>query len=150
MANIDVTDAQAWIEPTKLTLSELDTQLESQVVTQIFGRLLGTYNTSTWNSPATTPNIVRSIIAMYYVAWTYDKTYSDDAEANEYARLLRQYADTNIAGLVSGSIELVELPTESSAVGKPSFFPNDLSSATAPTTENPSDGPPSFTMGTVF
>lgn len=150
MASIELADAQAWIEPTKLTLSALDEQLEAQIVTQIYSRLFGTFNTTTWNSPATTPAIVRSIIAMYYVAWTYDKYYSDDAEANAYAERLRAYADANIAGLVAGAIELIELPDANVGVSSPTFFPNDASSANSPTRDNPSDGPPSFTMGTVF
>lgn len=150
MANIELADAQAWIEPTKLTLSALDVQLEAQVTTQIYSRLLGTFETTSWNTPATTPAIVRSIIAMYYVAWVYDRAYSDDAEANAYAQLLRQYADANIAGLIAGTIELVELPDANVGVSSPSFFPNDASSARQPTPENPSDGPPSFTMGTIF
>lgn len=150
MTSIGLNDVQAWIEPTKLALSEIDTDLESQVTDQIFGRLLGTFDTTTWNSPSTTPGIIRSAIAMYYTAWLYDKTYSDDAEANAYATLLRQYADLNINGLIAGTIEIIELPDVNVGVSSPSFFPNDESSANCPTVDNPSDGPPSFTMGTVF
>jgi hypothetical protein len=149
-AHIGIDDANAWLEPTKLTLSDIDPNLEGQVSAQIFGRLLASFDTSTWLTSATTPQIVRTVIAMYYVAWTYDKFYSDDAESNAYASLLRQNADLIIAGLLAGTIELVELPTANDEIGSPVFFPNDVSSAACPTADNPSAGGPSFTMGTVF
>jgi hypothetical protein len=151
MTSIELADAQAWIEPTKLTLSTIDANLESQITTQIFARLpSASFTTTAWVTPATTPAIVRTTIAMYYVAWMYDKYYSDDAEANAYAELLRQYADLNIAGLIAGSIELEEGPGVVTDAGSPSFFPTDESSRNQPTVDNPSDGPPAFTMGTVF
>lgn len=150
VARISLADANAWLEPTKLALSELDANLEAQITTQIFARLLGSFDTSTWVNSNTTPAVVRSAIAMYYVAWTYDKFYSDDAEANAYAALLRQYADLTLSGLIGGTIELEELPTANDGISKPSFFPTDASSANEPTADNPSDGGPSFTMGTVF
>lgn len=148
--HISIDDAQAWIEPTKLTLSTLDTNLEAQVSALVLSRLLGTFDTASWVNDSTTPGIVRTIIAMHYVAWLYDKYYSDDAEDNAYAALLRRYADANIAGLVAGNIELIELPDANEGVSSPVFFPNDLSSAQEPTDTNPSDGGPAFTMGRVF
>ena len=148
--HITLAEANAWLEPTKLTLSAIDSELEAQVTNLIFARLLGTFDTASWLNVATTPKIVRTIIAMHYVAWTYDKTYSDDAESNAYAALLRQYADANLVGLIAGNIELEELPDANVGVSSPSFFPNDASSVREPTQDHPSDGPPSFTMGTVF
>lgn len=150
MARITLAEANAWLEPTKLTLAAIDPELESQVVNLVFGRLAPVFETGSWLNDASTPSIVRTIIAMHYVAWTYDKYYSDDAESNAYARLLRQYADVNIAALVSGDIELVELPMANDEIKKPAFFPNDVSSANDPTPDNPSDGGPSFLMGSVF
>lgn len=148
--HISLAEANAWSEPTKLTLSAIDAVLEDQISTLIFSRLLGTFDTTTWVNEASTPKIVRTIIAMHYVAWTYDKFYSDDAEANAYAALLRSYADANLAGLIAGNIELIELPGANDTVSSPAFFPNDASSDRQPTVDNPSDGPPAFTMGTVF
>lgn len=154
MARITVAEANAWSEPTKLTLTpttfNADAELEQQIASQILSRLMGTFDTSTWTSETTTPKIVRTIIAMYFVSWIYDRAYSDDAEANAYAALLRQYADANIAGLIAGQIDLEEFPDANVGVGSPSFFPTDASSARVATPEAPSDGPPSFTMGTVF
>lgn len=149
MPHIGVADAQAWTEPTKLPISALDAALEDNVTKLVFGMLTPTYNTTGWTSEATTPALVRTIIAMHYVAWLYDKHYAQEAEESAYANTLRRYADANIAGLLAGTITLDEyvLPAE---VFNPSFFPNDLSSANEPTVDNPSDGGPSFMMGSVF
>jgi hypothetical protein len=148
--HISVDEANAWVDSTKLAVSSIDANLEQQVTASIFARLLGTFDTTTWINTSTTPQIVRTIIAMYYISWIYDRAYSDDAESNAYAALLRQYADANIAGLVAGTIELAELPDANAGVSSPTFFPTDFSSSQEPTDLNPSDGPPAFTMGTTF
>lgn len=150
MAHFTVAELNAWSEPTKLTLSAIDSSLELQVATQVLPQLASVFNTSTWTNDATTPALVRSIMAMYYVAWIYDRTYSEDAESNEYSQLLRTTAQANINGLINGTVILAEDPTANAYSGTPSFYPNDASSALAPTAETPSDGPPSFMIGTVF
>jgi hypothetical protein len=148
--HITLAEARAWLEPTKLTLSTLDSELEAQVATQVFAQLLGTFDTTTWVNAGSTPKAIRTMISMYYVAWTYDKHYSDDAENNAYADKLRRYADIMLAQLIAGTLELEELPDANIGVSSPSFFPNDESSAREPSDLSPSDGPPSFTMGTRF
>lgn len=147
---ITLADANAWLESTKLTLSAIDPELERQISSLILGRLAPVFDTSSWLNDQSTPALVRTIIAMNYVAWVYDKNYSDDAEDNAYARLLRQYADVNMAALIAGDIELAEAPEANDEITKPAFFPNDVSSANEPTPDNPSDGGPSFLMGSVF
>jgi hypothetical protein len=116
----------------------------------IFPRLLvAGYPTATWVNEASTPALIRTIIAMYYIAALYDRHYAQEEEESSYAITLRSLADANITGLISGSVELseYELPVTG---GTPSFFPNDLSSANEPTVDNPSDGGPAFMMGTIF
>jgi hypothetical protein len=154
MAHIDVSDANAWLEGTKLTLTDLDTSLESQISTQILAKLAGTFSTTaTWADPSSTPALVRSIIAMYYVAAVYDKHYADDVDdsSSNYAATLRGLADANIAGLLDGTLSLVEDPTANASQGAPVFFPTDASSDNRiGFHEDPSDGGPAFLMGTVF
>jgi hypothetical protein len=150
MAHITLDEANAWLEPTKLALTAIDENLEHQVVSLIYGRLAPVFNTSSWVNSAGTPEIIRTIIAMHYIAWTYDKFYSDDAEANAYAQTLRAVADANLQALLNGDVELVEQPTANDEIKKPSFFPNDISSANEPTPDRPSDGGPAFTMGSIF
>jgi len=158
--HIAAAEVNAWFEPSKLSLSvdeftknPENVQLESQIVTQVFSRLRAVFDTSTWVDNATTPKLVKSICAMLIAAWIYDRVYSENAELEEtatYAELLRRTAEANIQMLLSGMIVLEENPTAAAGIGQPSFFPNDLSSSLCPTSENPSDGPPAFTMGQVF
>jgi hypothetical protein len=97
----------------------------------------------------TTPKLVRKIIAMYYCGWAYDRQYSETSDSNDYADRLRAMADSLIEGLISGSIDLIEIPGMP-PTSEPEFFPTDVSSANLPSMEFPSDGPPKFTMGKVF
>jgi hypothetical protein len=150
MVHISVLEAQAWAESSKLPVSSVDANLEGQIVNLIFPRLsVGGFPITTWTNEASTPSLVRTIIAMYYIAALYDKHYAQEEEEASYANTLRSLADSNIAGLISGAIELAEyeLP-ETDLI--PSFFPNDLSSANEPTVDSPSDGGPAFMMGQVF
>lgn len=150
--HITLDEVNAWAESTKLDFSagELDEALERHVSTQIISRLRGTFDVSTWVDDATTPKLVRTLISMLYMAWYYDKHYSDDAEANAYAQLLRETVEANILGLLSGDIILEEFPDANIGVGTPSFFPTDASSSRPSSSMFPSDGPPVFTMGSVF
>lgn len=150
MSHITVAEANAWFESTKLALTSIESELEAQVASSILSRLTAVFDVSAWIDQTSTPKLVRSIIAMYYCSWVYDRAYSDDAkEENDYANLLRRMAEANILGLLSGVIVIPESP-DNADVGVPTFFPNDLSSSLEPTPESPSDGGPAFMMGTVF
>lgn len=149
MAHITLAEAQAWTETSKLTLASLDLALESQVSAEVFARLGDGYDTSVWVDEADTPDIVRAIISMYYVSWIYDRTFSSDGanNPNDYAMRLRARADMLLTSIVQGDIDI---PGEVVNTGSPAFYPNDASSALAPTPEDPSLGPAAFTMGTVW
>ena len=150
MARIELSDAQAWVEKTKLTFAELDPDLLQQVESQVIARLSGQFETVTWVDAATTPKMVKSVIAMLYVAWYYDRSYSEDQEqGNDYAALLRASAEALMTGILDGSVDLPEVPG-SPEPGGPSFYPTDASSALSPTLEDPSLGPAAFSMGAKF
>ena len=151
MANININDAKAWTEPTKVgdNFDTLDADLEAQVSQIILGQLGQRFSIVGWLAPESTPKLVKTIIAMYYVSYLYDKTYSTDDNASAYAVILRNQADLNLAGLISGNIDLPEVP-ESTGFDTPSFYPNDASSMQDPTYEDPSLGPASFSMGRTF
>lgn len=150
MAHITLGDAQAWIEPSKLTLSTLDTTLENAVSSQVFAQLGSVYNTADWVDEMDTPDVIRGLISMYYVSWIYDRTFSSDGNNNpgDYATRLRQRADMLLTSIVAGDVDIPEQPT--STVSEPSFYPNDASSALEPSRDDPSLGPAAFTMGTVW
>jgi hypothetical protein len=145
---------QAWVEASRLssTFDTVEDDLESQVVNQLWARLIGSFDINTWTDENNTPNLIRSILAMQYVAWLYEKSFStDDEDGSAYATLLRMTAENNIAALLAGTIELPDVPSSvDSTLGQPSFFPNDASSSVYPTPDAPADGPGSFSMGQVF
>lgn len=159
MAHITVADAQVWLEGTKAHLTSLDTGLETQISTLVLGRLADTFAatvTSTWVDNNTTPEIVKQVIAMMYAGWYYDRQYSEmvAAEGTSYGMVLREYAETLIEGLISGSIILVEVPPGQPET-LPEFYPNDASSTSDAllNNTNPDDislGPAIFGTQKVF
>jgi hypothetical protein len=150
-ARISLAEAQAWLEQTKLVLPLLDASMEAQISSQILGRLSVAYPVEvvTWTTEANTPQLVRSIISMFYAGWFYDRQYSENPEDNSYADRLRAWAEQLLMGLIEGTIDIPEVPGQP-AIGEPVFFPTDASSAACPTSDNPSDGGPKFLMGKVF
>lgn len=150
MSYITINSAQAWLEETKLTLGEIDSELEDSIVTQIIGRLASTFDTSSWLNTASTPSLVLKIMSMHYVAWYYDRQYSEDTDGNGYAARLRSMAEQLIIGLIDGSVELVGANGQESPNTGASFYPNDISSAEEPTLSDLSLGKEVFSMGKVF
>lgn len=150
MALITPTDAQGWAEPTKLSVSTLNVSLLEQLESEILARINSSYDTTVWTTPANTPNVIKTIIAKMYVAWFYDRQYSENQDqGNDYAAMLRANAEMLIEGLVDGTITIPGVTPIGSGAGA-SFYPNDLSSASTPTFEDPSLGPAKFSMGKVF
>lgn len=144
-------DVNAWLEPTKLTVSTIESALSDQITEQVFSRLRNSFsNITTWTSETTTPVLVKSIVAMLYAAAIYERAYGDDHDdTNNYAGLLRAMAEANITGLQSGILELAE-DTGNQGSSAPAYFPSDASSANPASMDAPSDGGPYFTMGMVF
>lgn len=126
MAHITVTEAQAWLEGTKLTIGALDTSLETQVASVVLAQLSNAYTVTAWTDNTSTPSLVRTIIAMKYAAWFYRRQYSENADDLDYADKLDAWADSLIAGIVSGAIALAEVPV-GSTVELPSYYPTDTS-----------------------
>lgn len=151
MPRIAAGDAQAWAEGTKLPIEQLDPALLSQVEVRVVARLTAAFpdDIATWASPETTPDIVKSVIAMLYVAWFYDRQYSEEQESlNDYAVLLRSQAEELITGILDGSIVIpgIVVPT----LDGPAFYPDDASSSLCPTPYDRSLGDAKFSMGQVF
>lgn len=151
MPRIQAQDAQAWAEKTKLPITQLDSELIAQIETRVLARLSAAFpdDVSTWVSPDTTPSIIKTVISMQYVAWFYDRQYSEEQEAlNDYAVLLRAEAEALIQGILDGSIDVpgVVVPT----IGDPGYYPNDVSSALEPTSTDRSLGDAKFSMGQVY
>jgi hypothetical protein len=151
VAHIDVTEAQAWAPPDKLTVSSLDANLESGISTTVLAKLAVSFPTSGWTSSSNTPSIVRKIIAMEYVATYINRAYATDEALNEYAAWLFGMAESLIQGLVAGTLSIdPDAPIQPADSSTPVYYPTDASSAQQPTTDDPSLGGPAFTLGRVW
>jgi hypothetical protein len=153
MTHVTSAEVNAYLEDTKLAVASISdvADLDDQVTRPIFARLeRGGYSTASWINESSTPALVRTLIAMYIASRLYDRAYADDADGAPYARRLMLFADQTLDSIISGDMEIIEFPTTTGDLLIPEFFPNDDSSATPASIEFPEDGPPSFTMGTVF
>jgi hypothetical protein len=144
-------DVQAWLEPTKMTVNTIDIELEQQIAAEIMGVLASVHpeQVPSWTTAINTPIIVKKIIAMQLAGWMYLRQYSETDDGNPYAYRLINKAEDLLQGIISGAVDIVEVPGVPTA-GQPVFFPTDASSASLPTRDNPSDGPPRFSMAQVF
>lgn len=153
MARITVAEAQAWLEPTKGDLGgDLDSDLLPQIESRILGRVASSYDTSGWTTNVNTPQIIRTCIAMTYVAWAYRKQYSEEGETNQYADLLLASVEATLEGIINGTIVVVEVPVGDSTVGQPTFYPTDISTAQDPLDfpDDTSVGANAFSMNKIF
>ena len=137
--NIEVGEVQAWLETTKADLgSDLDEELEESIATQVLARVSLRFDTSAWTTPETTPKLIRKILAMKYASWYYQRQYSEDSDtANDYALLLNAQAETLLAGVIDGSLDIPEIEAPESSAGYGMGSVEVLP-------------PPAFTMGRVF
>jgi hypothetical protein len=152
VARISVEEVKAWVEPTKLPIAALDTDLATQVEELVLSRIASAYDVSTWVNAATTPKLVRSAISMLYVSVYYDRQYSEDERSNAWARRLSNMVDSMINGIVTGAIDLLDV-VGNAPNSAASFFPNDASSAIVDSylqDLDPSLGPAAFSMGRRF
>jgi hypothetical protein len=145
MALISLQEAQAWGEKTKLAPAwkeGLDAALLEQVQSEVVGNIASVADTSGWTDSASTPTLVKTIIAKLYVAWLIDRQYSEDEDLSAYAALLRATALSLQTSIVESDIDLVP---GSSGDGLPSVYPND---STVDRFGNPYG--PYFTMDAIF
>jgi hypothetical protein len=132
MARILLTEAAAWGEKTKLAtvLATLDTDLLTQVENEVLGRLASVADTSSWVDSATTPGLVKTILAKLYVAWVIDRQYSEDEDLNAYATLLRAGAQTLLDDIISSEVDIPGAIVNGD--GLPSVYPTDTDPLAGP------------------
>lgn len=150
MARVTLPEVQGWLDPVKLTIASLDTELLAQLEEEILARLSVAYDTSGWTTDSNTPKLIRTIISKTYASFLYDRFYSEDQEeGNDYAARLNANAEMLIMGLIEGRIILPGGPETATSRG-PSYFPTDASSALEPTDDHPEWGGPKFSMNSRF
>jgi len=149
MARVTLNEVRAWVEPTKLPLSALDTELLAHLEEEALVRLSSTYDVDVWVDSGTTPKIVRTIISKLYASFYIDRAYSENQDdGNDYAIKLAENAEMLLTGLVIGDFEIPNNPPDNSS--SPSFYPTNASSSQTPTLSDPSLGGPHFSLGKVF
>jgi hypothetical protein len=154
MARITVAEAQAWGESSKIQVT-LDAPLLAHAETLILAKIGRAYDPlliqSLWVNEATTPQIVRTLIALQYVSLFYDRAYSEDEGRNPWARRLENICNDMLEQVIRGDIDIPEVTGVTGVAREPRFYPTDASSdETGPTSEDPSAGPPQFTVGMVM
>lgn len=108
MAILTLTQANGWADGQKLVLSSIDSELEAQIVSQVFGAVSEKYSTVTWLSATSTPKLIVSIISMMYVGYLFHRTYSTDSDPGLYGTLLIDKAETLLKGVVDGNVALLD------------------------------------------
>ena len=109
MATITAKMANALTDSSKLNITTIDTELESQIVAQVFSELRGLYDTTTWVEESTTPKLVKSILSMIYTGMVYNKTYAvDGADTDLYGNMLIADANKLLDSVSSGVSVLVD------------------------------------------
>jgi len=145
---ITIQEARAWGEKTKLApvwQNGLDEILLGQIQSEVLGNIASVADTSGWVDSASTPPLVKTIIAKMYVAWIIDRQYSEDEDLSAYAALLRATALSLQMGIVSSDIDIPGITVGDAGDGLPSVYPNDTTTDSA---GNPYG--PYFTMDKVF
>lgn len=150
MPHITVENANAWADQVKLNLGTLDSELEDSQAVQVLAGVAQAYDTSTWVDTSTTPALVKKIIAMRYVGWYFQRTYSEDDDISTYGILLINEADKLIAGIAAGTLGLPDAPGGVVNTDAPLFYPTDASSAMCPSIYDMSLGGAKFSMGVIW
>lgn len=137
MPYITVAEANAWTDKSKLNLATLDGELEKSVAGQVLAEASQAYDVSSWVDLTNTPSLVRKIIAMMYVAWYFERVYSEDTSTSDYGIMLMTKADELLKSIVDGTILLTDMPvipSTNAQADTPSFLSTE----------------PVFSMGTIW
>ena len=128
-AVITAPEVQGWLESTKLAVTNVDAQLEESAREMAFTMLSREYDVTAWVDSATTPTLVRKLIAGLVAAWLYARQYSEDGEQPSwYADSIEKRVMNLLQQLADGTLDLVgvDKPADGSAgIDAPSFYPTD-------------------------
>ena len=120
--------------------------LQVDVARFIRAMLAGTFTTVTisgWDSPATTPDIIRSIAGRLIAAKFYQIRYAEDSDDSTFATRLYNFSMRQINDIRSGTLMVLDvnevaIETSGLSLATDDFWPNDTTDA------------PKFTMGRVI
>src|SRR4051812_32469360 len=109
MTHVTLPEVQQWLEPTKLTLTDVDTELDATWYAKVASTLSGRYDTSSWLNDTNTPAMIKVIISMYIAGTLYNRAYSEEGDVASYGTWLIRYADNLLSAVDSGQAVLVGL-----------------------------------------
>lgn len=109
MSYIDVALVNAWTDKDRYNLTTIDGQLESQIAAQVIQRASQAFDTHSWSNSATTPMIIKSIIAMIYVGRSYQaKTLDNINGIDNYGTKLVEDGYRFLEAVVAGELQLFD------------------------------------------
>ena len=126
-------DIQAWLVNHKITVNDaISAKPNLEATRTVRGQLIGTFNVSvvnTWDSPDTTPELIRSISGQLAAAYLYIALYTEDVDdVPKYGQWLYNQAIARLADIKSGVLTVVDEndePIDPEGVNLLSFFPID-------------------------
>lgn len=143
MAYITSQQVQQWLNQTKLTISEVDAELESTAQLIVFAAISTEYTTTTWVDASTTPQLIQRVISMFVAAWTYIRALSDEEgiDPDFWGARLEAMANKLLEQIADGSLTIPGADPVLNIAGYPSFYPTD---------DQIDDDAAKFTMGVTF
>lgn len=108
MATITTELVNAWTDKDKLNITSIDVNgLEPQIVAQVLSKLSSKFDVSYWQTTATTPKLVLSVMAMIYAGRTYQETYATDGvDVDSYGTMLIADAESLLNSILDGTSTL--------------------------------------------
>jgi hypothetical protein len=132
--HVTAAEVQQFLDTTKLEVASVDQELEVTWSTYVLSNLGQAYNVSAWVDNTSTPQLVRSIIAMLIAAAIYQKAYSEaTADAiPPYGDKLEVTANEMIVSLVEGDMHLLDAaPNIDELIEQPLYTPDDSTGSTS-------------------
>lgn len=105
-------------------------ELEDSAQEVVFSALRKRYSTSTWTTPTTIPQLVRTCIALFVSGWVYDRQFSEEVatisyRTNSYGQRRLEEAYRLLDGLLDGTYELSSTYLIDTDDGEPAFLASD-------------------------
>jgi hypothetical protein len=123
-------EVQAWLEQSKLTVTEVDQSLHEAARALVFSRVAEVYDTETWVDVSTTPDLIRKVASLYIAAWVYNRAFSSLADVGTtYGDKLIAMADTLCAAIIGGDASLLDVPAAELRDTMPDFWPDESTGA---------------------
>ena len=127
MALITNDDVQPWLSDDRLDIELTDDLSEETYLSAVLtGRLSKAgYDTSSWTSAPSTPDVIRGILGRQVAAYRILKVYADQEDVSAYAQeVLLDSAENTIEMLLSGDIDLGDSSYDETT-GTAGFYPTD-------------------------